>query len=361
MGKAPNALGPLSVARPEKQARRNIFAFHCNRFAFRASYKVKENAMEWMITQVNTAGQAFVGLVLPMLLTSTVLTGVVLLVESVLRTRVRAGLRYWLVMCVLAYLVLTPLLSLSPPSTHWLAGRGGPNATIRVWTPRAACAAPVSVPASHTNAPLSRLATGRSQTATAGVGERPYALTWQGAAFLLWLAGAALIGGVLIHRALAACRRIDRTRVANHLMNDILVYCRDRMGIRSSIRLRVGEDGTAPVVCGLVNPVIVVPRNLAPTLGSRHLRDVLFHELAHIKRYDLWVNLAQNVVQVLYFYNPLLLVLNAVIRRLREEAADETVLDTLGDTGPAYTQRLAEVATLAVKPPAPDLNLIAVA
>lgn len=185
-------------------------------------------------------------------------------------------------------------------------------------------------------------------------------MTWQGTAFLLWLTGAAIMGGVLIGRALAACKRVDRTLAANHLMNDILVYCRNRMGIRGPIRLRLGEEGTAPVVCGLVSPVIVVPRNLAPTLGSRHLRDVLFHELAHIKRHDLWVNLAQNVLQVLYFYNPLLLVLNAVIRRLREEATNETVLDTIGDADHAYTQRLAEVATLAMKPPTLSLNLIAV-
>jgi beta-lactamase regulating signal transducer with metallopeptidase domain len=186
-------------------------------------------------------------------------------------------------------------------------------------------------------------------------------LTWQGAAFLLWLTGAAIIGVVLIGRALIACRRVDKTLAANHLMNDILVYCRNRMGIRGPIRLRIGEERTAPVVCGLISPVIVVPRNLAPTLGSRHLRDVLFHEPAHVKRYDLWVNLAQNILQVLYFYNPLLLVINAVIRCLREEAADETVLDTIGDADHAYARRLADVATLAVKPPTPSLNLIAVA
>jgi beta-lactamase regulating signal transducer with metallopeptidase domain len=177
----------------------------------------------------------------------------------------------------------------------------------------------------------------------------------------LWLTGATITGGVLIRRAWTACKCVDKTLAANHLMNDILVYCRNRMGVRPPVRLRIGAEGTAPVVCGLVSPVIVVPRNLAPTLGSRHLRDVLFHELAHVKRHDLWVNLAQNVLQVLYFYNPLLLVINAVIRRLREEAADETVLDTIGDADHSYTQRLAEVATLAVKPPTPSLNLIAVA
>jgi beta-lactamase regulating signal transducer with metallopeptidase domain len=317
--------------------------------------------MEWIITQVNIAGEAFVGLALPMLLESIVLIGLVLLVESVLRARVRAGLRYWLVMCVLAYLVLTPLLSLSPPSTHWPAGKGSPHAILRVWEPSTARANPTPAPASHTTAPLSQPATRQSQTTTAGVGELSRHLTWQGAAFLLWLTGAAIMAGVLIGRALAACKRVDSTLAANHLMNDILVYCRKRMGIRGPIRLRIGEEGTAPVVCGLISPVIVVPRNLAPTLGSRHLRDVLFHELAHVKRHDLWVNLAQNILQVLYFYNPLLLVINAVIRRLREEAADETVLETIGDADHSYAQRLADVATLATKQPAPSLNLIGVA
>lgn len=304
--------------------------------------------MEWTIIQLNRAGEAFIGLALPMLISSMVLTGLVLLGEFVLRARVRAGLRYWLVTCVLAYLLLTPLLSLRPPSTHWLAGT-------------AAYAHPTPAPASHLKAPLSQPASRQSQTTWVGVGELPCHLTWPGAAFLLWLTGAAIMSGVLMGRALAACKRVDNTLAANHLMNDILIYCRNRMGIRAPIRLRIGEEGTAPVVCGLISPVIVVPRNLAPTLGSRHLRDVLFHELAHVKRYDLWVNLAQNVLQVLYFYNPLLLVINAVIRRLREEAADETVLDTIGDADHAYAQRLADVATLAVKPPTPSLNVIGVA
>lgn len=317
--------------------------------------------MEWIITQVNVMGEVFVRLALSMLISSTALAALVLLVEFVLRARVRASLRYWLVTCVLAYLVLTPLLSLSPPSTHWPSGT-------------AAYASPLPAPASHPGtpagdtapvetgtAPLSQPATEDAQTTWAGVGEQPCTLTWQGVAFLFWLTGAALMGGVLIRRALTACKRVDNTLAANHLMNDILVYCRKRMGIQGPVRLRIGEEGTAPVVCGLVSPVIVVPRNLAPTLGSRHLRDVLFHELAHVKRHDLWVNLAQNVLQVLYFYNPLLLAVNAVIRRLREEAADETVLDTIGTGDHAYTQRLAEVATLATKPSAPSLNVIAVA
>jgi len=175
------------------------------------------------------------------------------------------------------------------------------------------------------------------------------------------LTGAVVVGGVLIRRARAACRRLDNVPPANNLMNDILFYCRKRMGIHGKVYLKVGPAGIRPSVCGLLRPVIVVPRNLTPTLGSRHLRDVLFHELAHVKRHDLWVNLAQNVLQVLYFYNPLIFVVNAAIRRLREEAADETVLATVGDPDHRYTQRLSEVESITIKDPPPSLHLIGVA
>ncbi len=331
--------------------------------------------MELIAIQVNTIGKAFVGLALPMLLESAVVIGLVLLVEFALRERLRAGLRYWLVTCVLAFLVLLPLLALDPPSTHWPAGKGSSNAIFHVWEPKAAYADPTSsLPARHTNAPLSQPTTGQSgsppaaqrewepsQTTTVGVGERPRTLTWQGAVFVLWLAGAGIMGVVLVRRALAACKRIDKSPAANHLMNDILLYCRKRMGIRGPIRLKVGHAGMKPAVCGLLRPVIIVPRNLAPTLGSRHLRDVLFHELAHVKRHDLWVNLAQNVLQVLYFYNPLLFVVNAAIRRLREEAADETVLETIGDADHSYAKRLTDVASITLQQAPPNFHLIGVA
>lgn len=294
--------------------------------------------MEWMIAHVNRMGETFVGLAFPMLLTSTALIVFVLLAEFFLRTRVRAALRYWLVVSVLAYFLLIPLLSLNPPSTHRPAGAAAyANSTF-------------PAPASHLDAPLSRPATGQSQTTTAGVGERPLSPTWQGAVFVLWLIGVLVATGTLAYRTATAWRRIAGSPTANLLMEDILAYCRKRMGIRGRVQLKVSEDVTEPVVCGLLEPVIVVPRNLAPTLGSRHLRDVLFHELAHVKQCDLWVHLVQNCVQALYFYNPLLLLLHAALRRLRDEAANEAVFDIIGDADHAYTQRLADVAALATVP-----------
>ena len=56
------------------------------------------------------------------------------------------------------------------------------------------------------------------------------------------------------------------------------------------------------------------------------MRAVLLHELAHIRRGDLWAGHLQTTLQIFYFYNPFLWLANAAIRRVREEAVDEMVL-----------------------------------
>jgi beta-lactamase regulating signal transducer with metallopeptidase domain len=304
--------------------------------------------MDWTIAQVNTVGRAFVESAFPMLIESAVLIGLLLWAELALRKRVRAALRYWLVTFVLFYLLSAPLLSLSPPSIRWPAGTAA-YADPTTTTPAAR----------HPNALLLQPTTGQSQTTSVGAGERPRTLSWQGGVFLLWLAGMGMTGAVLIRRAVVARKRVEAAPAANYLMHDILVYCRRRLGIRGKVPLKVSERASKPAVCGLVRPVIVVPRDLAPKLGSRHLRAALFHELAHIKRGDIWVNLAQDLLQVVYFYNPFLWVANAVIRRVRDEAADEIVLEAVGEQEATYTERLADVARLPVRRRASDLSLIA--
>jgi beta-lactamase regulating signal transducer with metallopeptidase domain len=216
----------------------------------------------------------------------------------------------------------------------------------------------------YTRAPLSRPTTGQSQTTAAGLGEgdwvpkthlygvlgtHPQArhgLTWPGATLVAWLAGVAALTVAMIQRAFAAHRCIAESCRANALMMDILSYCRKRMSVYSPVQLKVAPAGTLPALCGIWRPTILVPNDLAPTLGSGHLRTLLLHQLAHVKRYDLWVNLVQNIATVLYFYNPFLWIANRMIRRLRDQAADQTVLDFVSGEHRWYSRRLADVADL---------------
>ena len=53
---------------------------------------------------------------------------------------------------------------------------------------------------------------------------------------------------------------------------------------------------------------------------------VLLHELAHIRRLDLWVVVVQRVVQAVFFFHPAVHVANWIIDQLREYACDDAAL-----------------------------------
>jgi bla regulator protein BlaR1 len=177
---------------------------------------------------------------------------------------------------------------------------------------------------------------------------------------MLWAAGVVVMAAFLIRRALAMRRLVAQARPANGFMCDVLKYCCKCMGVKRTVRLKLSVSVDGPVVYGLMRPVIVMPHNLAPTLGSRHLRAVLLHELAHVKRADQWVNLAQTVLQVIYFYNPLLWLANRTIRNLRDQAVDETVLATMGEKVRWYPETLAGLAGFVSEPSAFGAGLIGV-
>lgn len=116
----------------------------------------------------------------------------------------------------------------------------------------------------------------------------------------------------------------------------------------------------SPAVCGLVRPVILLPRALAERLSPEQLRAVLLHEAFHLRRKDVWVNCAQALLQIVYWWHPLLWLANARIRRLREEAVDDAVMLALRDEAESYAPTLLEVAKLAFHRPLMSLGLVGI-
>ncbi|MHC4388917.1 MAG: M56 family metallopeptidase, partial [Planctomycetota bacterium] len=268
----------------------------------RVFISVESIVMSAVLQHINSAGGIFAGFALAMLIQSGVVIAVVVLAEAVLRKRVRAAVRYWLWMAVPVQLLvpvflLLPLWWASLPASGAAVGRAGP-------------------------------------------------LTWQGMLLLVWLFVAGTMAVVLLRKVIRARRLVARAKEVNNLMRGVLWYCRTCMHITRPVRFKVSDQVDGPVVCGLLRPVILVPHNLAPTLGARHLRSALLHELAHIRRGDLWANLAQAVLQALYFYNPLLWLANRRIRKLREQAVDEMVVKVMGGRGLWYPQARVDVSNL---------------
>ncbi len=59
-----------------------------------------------------------------------------------------------------------------------------------------------------------------------------------------------------------------------------------------------------PQVVGFLRPTILLPASALTGLKPEELEMILAHELAHVRRYDTWVNLVQRLAETVLFFNP---------------------------------------------------------
>ncbi|MHC4144286.1 MAG: M56 family metallopeptidase, partial [Planctomycetota bacterium] len=164
----------------------------------------------------------------------------------------------------------------------------------------------------------------------------------------------------LIRRIKFVRRLIAQSTSADGQLLDMLNQCRQEIGVRRNIQLKLSTNTPSPAVCGLFRPTILIPATLPGKLSPDKLRAVLIHELAHIQRGDLWFNSAQTLLQIVYFYNPLVWLANAVVRRVREQAVDEMVLVILGIGARDYSNTLVDIAEMSFLKTNLSLRLIGV-
>ena len=101
---------------------------------------------------------------------------------------------------------------------------------------------------------------------------------------------------------------------------------RQSAGVRQRVQLVSNAAVASPAVWGLLRPRLVVPPDLARSFTPSQIRWILLHELAHVRRRDLWVVSFQKLVQIAYFFNPAVWLANWVIDQLREYACDDAAL-----------------------------------
>ena len=87
---------------------------------------------------------------------------------------------------------------------------------------------------------------------------------------------------------------------------------------------------SVPMVVGIVKPIILLPPALACGLEPTQVAAVLAHEMAHIRRHDLIVNLLQRLVEAFLFFHPLTWWLSRRVSIEREICCDDSAADCVG-------------------------------
>lgn len=163
-----------------------------------------------------------------------------------------------------------------------------------------------------------------------------------------WLAGAAF----LLLRWSRDHRRFARAVRAGHRLTtgreiEILERQRARLGLRRTVRLIVSAELPEPGAWGLVRPAVVLPEGVAEQLTAAELEAVILHELIHVQRWDNLIALLQRGLCCLFWFHPLLWLLDRRLLIERERVCDERVVVLSGASEP-YARGLLKVLRFGV-------------
>jgi bla regulator protein BlaR1 len=152
---------------------------------------------------------------------------------------------------------------------------------------------------------------------------------------LFWIVGFwAMCAALLTVRmalGLLWIRRTGRTERGDAHLQAAVTRMAERFGVSRAVRLRVVDNLASPLTAGWWRPVVLVPAALVTGMPPDLLEALLAHEMAHVKRFDYLVNLAQNVAEILLFYHPAVWWISGRIRVEREQIADDLAARSTGE------------------------------
>jgi beta-lactamase regulating signal transducer with metallopeptidase domain len=154
---------------------------------------------------------------------------------------------------------------------------------------------------------------------------------------MLWLVQAWFVGVMLLSvRTAGGLFWVARARRAEiePLSEEVYRQCvalQRRMGLQRHIRYGQGRGLDSPVVIGWFRPIVLVTTQAITGLSPQQLQAIIAHELAHVRRYDAFVNLFQIAVEMFLFYHPAVWWVSRRIRIEREVCCDHEALAACGE------------------------------
>ena len=167
---------------------------------------------------------------------------------------------------------------------------------------------------------------------------------WASYIFAVW-AAFAMVGLARVASGLWHLLKIRRTCIAVNV-KELDPTLRSTLAEFRSVRsVEICASGElhVPMAIGFFKPAVVFPSWALSELSAEELNTILLHELAHLRRWDDWTNLAQKVLRALFFFHPAVWWVERRLSLEREMACDDIVLAQTADPR-AYARCLVSLA-----------------
>ncbi|MBP9198124.1 MAG: M56 family metallopeptidase, partial [Saprospiraceae bacterium] len=175
--------------------------------------------------------------------------------------------------------------------------------------------------------------------------------------FIAWVSGVVLFGLKFIF-SLVYVEFLSRTSIP--------LYCQDtyrsfrklcgHYHIKENIAIGESIHVKSPMILGFFKPIILFPVGIVNQLNVKETEAILAHELAHFVRKDIYINIIQTLIEVVFYYHPAIWWISSNIRLERESSCDELAIGFVGDHI-YYAKTLVKVQDIYINGNAPELAM----
>lgn len=313
--------------------------------------------MSTIIQTINGFADGWLKTMFAVLWQSALLVAIAALIIRCLRNR-SPVLRYWLWQIVAIKLLLMPFWTQAVPLPAWPETK--PAVESAAIPPHEFGGGADQIrPMQRNISSLPMNAGGTSTIEAYSVWHAFSTLTWRTWLLLFWTAVLCRqIVRLLMQRA-QLIKLLKQSVPASGELAALVAELSGRIGL-SRAPEAVSVAGDCPLfVCGVMRPKLILPDRLLDSLDPAQRRQVILHELAHVKRRDLVWGWPVEIAKITYFFNPLVYWIAHQLHLERELACDQLAMARSGHPPAEYAQTLVQVVGRSSEPAAVQAAAIA--
>lgn len=165
--------------------------------------------------------------------------------------------------------------------------------------------------------------------------------------FITWVLGFSVFLTIYIKKLYRFHLILKRAQIVENInLQKIMEDWRRFFRVKRPVSIVCSDEYLSPFTTGILKPVIYLPKKMLYLKNKDHLESIIGHEMGHIKRWDnLWMKF-QSLVQITYFFNPIVWFVNSRINLSRECICDQMVLSKKNITAVTYGKGIMAVLNM---------------
>ena len=288
-----------------------------------------------MIAQLNEIAQVWWQWMAGMFWQVSLLIILITILDMAIRRWAWPQVRYVLWGLVFIKLIIPPTWQMPTSIISWIQPQVENRISIQI--------APFEVTADYQGISASGLSSSTNIAESTVKKEMP---SWQAVVLLTWFAGMIAFSLILIIRLSRLPRRSKKQddQDVPEWFQGLLSKTAQDLKLRKTPTVIFSNNAKSPAVYGIFRPVLLLPERCLDQLSQKQAEHILIHELCHLKRGDLLVHWFCLILQVIYWFNPLLIWTRRQMRHVCEICCDLSVANLLREKTMHYRNTLLATA-----------------